>query len=197
MTVRKHCTPILALTFTLLLTLTARAQMSAYGSAALTDYVFFNNHDSAAKSDTGGIIGGAFYNFPIHSRLTAGIDARGSYSLGDRGGAFAAAALRIGFVPERVALRPYFQIGGGLVSSTFSVQQLTGSVVQGLTIQPTRFTSGGVEFAVGLDLRLSHSFDLRALEWGAIAPANSTGSIGSGWLTTGVVYHLPRLGRTP
>jgi hypothetical protein len=79
MTVRRHCTPILALTFTLLLTLTARAQVSAYGSAALTDYVFFNNHDSAAKSDTGGIIGGAFYNFPIHSRLTAGIDARGSY----------------------------------------------------------------------------------------------------------------------
>ncbi len=197
MTARRHLTPILALTFTLLLTLTARAQVSAYGSAALTDYVFFNNHDSAAKSDTGGIIGGVFYNFPIHSRLTAGIDARGSYALGDRGGAFAAAALRIGFVPERVALRPYFQIGGGLVSSTFSVQQLTGPVVQGLAIQPTRFTSGGVEFAAGLDLRLSHSFDLRALELGAIAPANSTGSVGSGWLTTGVVYHLPRLGRTP
>jgi hypothetical protein len=126
MTVRSHCTPFLALTFTLLLTLAARAQVSAYGSAALTNYTFFNNHDSAAKSDTGGIIGGAFYNFPIHSRLTAGIDARGSYGFGDRGGTFAAAALRIGFVPERVALRPYFQIGGGLVSSTFTNRQLTG-----------------------------------------------------------------------
>ncbi|HEY6376098.1 MAG TPA: hypothetical protein VIX90_11310 [Edaphobacter sp.] len=197
MTVRRHFTPILALTFTLLLTLAARAQVSAYGSAALANYVFFNNNASAAKSDTGGIIGGAFYNFPIHSRLTAGIDARGSYGLGDRGGTFAAAALRIGFVPERVALRPYFQIGGGLVSSTFSVRQLTGPVIQGLTIQPTRYTSGGVQFAAGLDLRLSHAFDLRAFELGAIAPVNSTGSVGSAWLTTGVVYHLPRLGRTP
>jgi hypothetical protein len=52
MTVRSHCTPILALTFMLLLTLTARAQVSAYGSAALTNYIFLNNNDSEAKSDT-------------------------------------------------------------------------------------------------------------------------------------------------
>jgi hypothetical protein len=170
MTVRSHCTPIFALTFAFLLTLTARAQVSAYGSVALTNYIFVNNNTSTAKSDTGGIIGGAFYNFPIHSRLTAGIDARASYGFGDRGGAFAAAALRIGFVPERVALRPYFQLGGGLVSSTFTFQQLTGPAIQGLTMQSTRFTSGGVEFAAGLDVRLSHSVDLRAFELGAIAP---------------------------
>jgi hypothetical protein len=197
MTVRRHRTQFLAFTFMLLFTLNAAAQVSAYGSTALTGYTFFNNNTSATKSDTGGIIGGVFYNFPIHSRLTAGIDARGSYAFGDRGGTFASAALRIGFVPERVVLRPYFQLGGGVVSSTFRVGQLTGPAIQGLTTQPTRFTSGGVEFAAGLDVRLSHSFDLRAFELGAIAPANSTGAVGSAWLNAGVVYHIPGRGRTP
>jgi hypothetical protein len=191
MTVRSHCTPILAFTFVFLLTLTARAQVSAYGSVALTNYTLFNNNSSAAKSDTGGLIGGAFYNFPIHSRLTAGIDARGSYGFGDRGGASAAVALRIGFVPERVALRPYFQLGGGLVSSTFTNGQITGPAIQGLTTQSTRFNSGGVEFAAGLDVRLNHSFDLRAFELGAIAPTSSIGA-GSAWLDAGVVYHFPK-----
>jgi hypothetical protein len=197
MTVRSHFTPFLVLTFTLLLTLTTRAQVSVYGSAALTDYIFFNNNDSAAKSDTAGIIGGAFYNFPIHSRLTAGIDARAACGFGDRGGTSAAVALRIGFVPERVPLRPYFQLGGGLVSSTFTNRQLTGPVIQGLTSQPTRFTSGGVEFAAGLDVRLNSSFDLRAFELGAIAPTNSTGAAGSAWLDAAVVYHFPGRRRTP
>jgi hypothetical protein len=192
MTVRSHCTPILALTFAFLLTLTARAQVSVYGSAALTDYIFVNNNTSAAKRDTAGIIGGAFYNFPIHSRLTAGIDARAAYGFGVRGGTSAAAALRIGFVPERVLLRPYFQLGAGLVSSTFTFQQLTGPAIQGLTLQSTRFTSGGVEFAAGLDVRLNHSFDLRAFELGAIAPVSSNGAAGSAWLDAGVVYHFPK-----
>ena len=192
MTIRSYCTPILALTFAFLLTLSARAQVSAYGAVALTDYSLFNNNVSAAKSDTGGIIGGVFYNFPIHSRLTAGIDARGSYGFGDRGGTAAAVALRIGFVPERVVLRPYFQLGGGVVSSTFRIGQLTGPVTEGLTTQPTRFTSGGIEFAAGLDIRLSKSFDLRAFELGAIAPTSSTGAAGSAWLDAGVVYHFPK-----
>jgi hypothetical protein len=192
MTIRRNLTSFLILTFAFLLPLTARAQVSAYGSVALTDYIFVNNNTSAAKSDTAGIIGGAFYNFPIHSRLTAGIDARGSYGFGNRGGASGAVALRIGFVPERVALRPYFQLGGGLVSSTFTNQQITGPAIQGLPTQPTRFTSGGVEFAAGLDVRLNHSFDLRAFELGAIAPTNSTGAAGSAWLDAGVVYHFPR-----
>jgi hypothetical protein len=183
MTVRSHCTPILAFTFAFLLTLTAWAQVSVYGSAALTDYIFVNNNTSTTKSDTGGIIGGAFYNFPIHSRLTAGIDVRGSYGFGDRGGAFAAAALRIGFVPEHVPLRPYFQLGGGIVNSTFTFRPIA---------EPSRFTSGGVEFAAGLDVRLNHSIDLRAFELGAIAPTNSTGAAGSAWLDAGVVYHFPR-----
>jgi hypothetical protein len=203
MIVRRHLTPFIALTFTFLLTFTClltpttRAQVSVYGSTALTDYSLVNNNETATKSDTGGIIGGGFYNFPIHSRLTAGIDARGSYGFGDRGGSFAAAALRIGFVPERMALRPYFQIGGGVVSSTFTTPQLTGPVTQVLTTQTTRFTNGGVEFAAGLDVRLNSAFDLRACELGAIASSSSTGAAGSAWLGAGFVYHLPSRGRTP
>jgi hypothetical protein len=194
MTVRRYFSPFFALIFMFLLTLTTRAQVSVYGSVALNNYVLSNNNNSAAKSDTGGIIGGAFYNLPIHSRLTAGIDARGTYGFGDRGGTSAAVAFRIGFVPERVILRPYFQIGGGFVSSTFTNRQITGPAIQGLTTQPTRFTSGAGGFAVGLDLRLNKSFDLRALELGALAPFSSNGTVGSAWLNAGVVYHFRRRG---
>ena len=122
----------------LLFTLTARAQVSPHRSRALANSSLFNGHDSAVKSDTGGINGGAFYNAPIHSGLNADIDARGSYAFDDRGGTSAAAALRLGLVPDRVAIPPYYQLGGGLVRSTFTNRQLTGPVIQGLTTQPTR-----------------------------------------------------------
>ena len=130
----------------------AFAQTSIYGSVALVDYVLQNDNSSAAKSDTAGFIGGVFYNFPIQSRLTAGVDARVSYGVGPRGGALATAALRIGFVPERVVLRPYFDLGGGVVTSTFNNGQITGPVTAGLSAQPTRVTSGGMDFAGGLDI---------------------------------------------
>jgi hypothetical protein len=60
---------------------------------------------------------GAFYNFPIQSRLAVGIDGRVLYCAGPHGGTTAAAALRIGFVPVRVPLRPYLEIGGRVVSA--------------------------------------------------------------------------------
>jgi hypothetical protein len=167
----------------------ALAQTSVYGSVAGVNYVFQNNNSSSAKSDTGGLIGGVFYNFPIHSRLTAGVDVRGSFGIGSRGGALAAAALRIGFVPERVVLRPYFQLGGGVVTSTFNINEITGPATQGLSQQSTRFTSGGLEFAGGLDVRLNHSFDLRAFELGAVA-GGSNQDVGSAFVDAGLVYHL-------
>ncbi len=169
----------------------ASAQTSIYGSVALVDYVLQNNNTSAAKSDTAGFIGGVFYNFPIQSRLTAGVDARGSFGVGARGGALATVALRIGFVPKRVVLRPYFDLGGGVVTSTFNNGQITGPVDAGLSAQPTRVTSGGVDFGAGLDIRLTDSFDLRAVELGAIAGAAEPG-VGSAFLDAGVVYHLHR-----
>jgi hypothetical protein len=133
------------------------AQTSIYGSVALVNYDFENNNTSAAKSDTAGFVGGVFYNFPIQSRLTAGVDVRGSFGVGSRGGALAAAALRIGFVPERVVLRPYLLLGGGVATSTFKINDITGPAAEGLTAQSTRFTSGGVEFVGGFDVRLSDS----------------------------------------
>jgi hypothetical protein len=172
------------------------AQTSVYGSVALVNYVFQNNNSSAAKSDTAGFIGGAFYNFPIHSRLTAGVDVRGSFGVGARGGALATAAFRIGFVPERVVLRPYFQLGGGVVTSTFGNDQIPQPAPQVFNSQPTRVTSGGVEFAGGLDIRLRDSFDLRAVELGAVA-GGSNRDVGSAFLDAGLVYHLHKRSRKP
>jgi hypothetical protein len=180
---------LLASLLLLVLTQNAFAQTSIYGSVALVNYVLQNNNSSAAKSDAAGFIGGVFYNFPIKSRLTAGVDVRGSYGVGPRGGALAAAAFRIGFVPEHVVLRPYFELGGGVATSTFTNGQITGPATFGLSAQPTRFTSGGLELGGGLDVRLTDSFDLRAFELGAIAGGSSPG-VGSAFLDAGVVYHL-------
>jgi hypothetical protein len=170
-------TSLLVLFFLIFPKQNAVAQTSIYGSVGLVNY----GVGTVIKSDTGGLIGGGYYNFPIKSRLTAGIDVRGSIGFGSRGGGFGAGALRIGFVPERVALRPYFQLGGGVVTTTFH----NGDTV--------RHTSGGVEFAGGLDVRLNRSFDLKAVELGAIAGGNQ--SVGSAFLDAGIVYHLRR--RTP
>jgi hypothetical protein len=188
----RYVTPLLALTLLLIPAPTANAQTSFYGSAALTDFAFFKGNDNTAKSDTGGLIGGAFYNFPIDSRLTAGIDGRVSYGIGSRGGTSVLAALRIGFVPDHVPLRPYFQVGGGVVSSTVNDNQITGPVAAGLTTQNTRFTSGAAEFAVGLDIRLTDSLDLCLPELGAAAPTSnaSTTTVGTAFFDAGVVYHF-------
>ena len=161
------------------------AQLSVFGSAALTNDCLKNNGVLSCKSDTGGVIGGVLYNFPIESRLSAGIDARASYSFGPRGGQSVTAAFRIGFVPHVNPLRPYFELGGGVVTSTFNDNQLTGLVTAGLTSTSTRRTSGGAEFAVGLDIRLTPRFDLRALELGATG-----GTVGGAFLDAGLVYHL-------
>jgi hypothetical protein len=91
--------------------------------------------------------------------------------------------------PPAVVLRPYFLLGGGVATSTFKINDITGPAAEGLTTQPTRFTSGGVEFAGGLDVRLSDSFDLRAVELGAVAGASNQG-VGSAFLDAGLVYHL-------
>src|ERR1700722_13026936 len=131
MTFFRTFTPLVCLFALFLPTKTTQAQVSIYGTGALTNYCLANHGTSACKSDSGGFIGGMFYNFPIQSRLTAGIDLRGSYSFGSRGGTSEAAALRIGFVPHRVALRPYFQLGGGVVSSTFTIGEITGPATQG------------------------------------------------------------------
>ena len=99
----------------------AEAQVSAYGMVGLSRYGFSYQGDSYSfKDDTASLRGGAFYTFPIHSRLTAGIDGRVLYAPASYGGTTADVALRVGFVPMRNRLRPYFEIGGGVVSSVIN-----------------------------------------------------------------------------
>jgi hypothetical protein len=177
-------TSLLVFLFLLVPKQNAIAQTSIYGSVAVVNYGINYYNGSTIKGDTAGLIGGAFYNFPIQSRLTAGLDFRGSFGIGSGGGGLGAAALRIAFVPERVALRPYFQLGGGVATTTFH------------NGQTTRYTSGGLELAGGLDVRLNNSFDLRAIELGAVAGGTHQ-SVGSAFVDAGLVYHLRKRPRTP
>ncbi len=179
MTLVRCLTFLLVLLFLIIPKQKAVAQTSIYGSVAVVNYGVNYSGYSTIKGDTGGLIGGGFYNFPIHSRLTAGVDIRGSFGIGSGGGALGTAALRIGFVPERVALRPYFQLGGGVATTTFHNGQFA------------RHTSGGLELAGGLDIRLNDSFDLRAVELGAVAGGTNQ-SVESAFIDGGIVYHLHR-----
>ena len=159
----------------------AEAQVSAYGMVALSSYGFaYQGNSYSFSNETASLGGGAFYNFPVHSRLTAGIDGRGLYSPASRGGTTADVALRIGFVPTRIPLRPYLEIGGGVVSAV---------LVPGTNTQ--RVTNGAAEFLGGLDIRLTDSVDLRAVEYGAAAgPTNNGTTSAVGFLDAGLVYHF-------
>jgi hypothetical protein len=158
----------------------AEAQVSAYCMVGLSRYGFTYQGDTSFKDDTASFGGGAFYNFPIHSRLTAGIDGRVLYGPASYGGTTADVALRVGFVPTRVRLRPYFEIGGGVVSSVSSPGY-----------EPQRITNGAAEFLGGLDIRLTNSVDLRAVEWGAAAGfSNNDRTSAVGFLNAGIVYHF-------
>jgi hypothetical protein len=174
--------PRFGLFLLLLPTQTVRAQTSVYGTVAATNFCLNSSSHLSCKRDTLGFLVGGFYNFPIQSRLTAGIDGRLSYGLGTRGGVSVTSALRIGFVPHHNPLRPYFQLGGGVVSSA-----------GGDSDQGQRKTSGAVQLAYGLDIRLTSSIDLRALEIGAATgggPSSNPGA-GTAYINAGVVYHFP------
>jgi len=171
--------PIIALL--ILPTSSAQAQVSAYCMAALTSYGFsYQNNSYNFPVDAASLVGGAFYNFPIRSRLTAGIDGRVLYGPGSYGGTTATGALRIGFVPTRVRLRPYFELGGGVISARLK----TGG--------PTEYvTNGGAELIFGLDVRLTDSIDLRAIDYGAaVGPTNNGTTSGVVFLGAGFVYHF-------
>jgi hypothetical protein len=164
-----------------LATSSAQAQVSAYGMAALTSYGFsYQNSSFHFPVDAASLGGGAFYNFPIHSRLTAGIDGRVLYGPGSYGGTTATGALRVGFVPTRIRLRPYFELGGGVVSARVKTGQA-----------PEYVTNGAAELIFGLDIRLTDSIDLRAIDYGAAAgPSNNGTASAVEFLGAGVVYHF-------
>ena len=186
MTSIRRLTPLFGILLLLIVQRSAHAQTSIYFTPTLTAYGYASSNSTNFKSDSGGFIAGIFYNFPIDSRLTAGIDARASYSFGPRGGDFETAALRIAFVPEKIRLRPYFQIGGGVVSSSPDPGSLPGAA------DHTRRTNGAAELTLGLDIRLTDSFDLRAIEFGAAAggSSNSSPDAVASFADIGLVYHL-------
>jgi hypothetical protein len=171
----------------------AKGQVSVYATPMFTGWCITDSNSCTIDHGSGGIGGGAFYNFPIKSRVTVGIDVRGSDSFGKSGGDAFSASFRIGFVPHKVRLRPYFQIGGGVVSAPYTEVHAICGLSCNVTTTNERATNGAALIAFGLDIRLTRSFDLRALEYGAEAGGNasSTHFISEfGFLSTGVVYHF-------
>ena len=127
---------------------------------------------------------GITYNFPIQSRLTAGIDFRGSISPGATGGGFGAASLRFGFVPHHNPLRPYLQLGGGFVTSKVAASySTTGN---------QSVTNDSIDLAFGLDVRITPSFDWRAVEIASAAGNSGSTTVAVASIGTGIVYHFPK-----
>jgi hypothetical protein len=168
----------------LLLTQLLRAQGAVYGGVSLTNYCYTVNNGLGNQCGTDGAGGtfGGFYNFPIQSRLTAGLDAHLGFGTGSVKGVKGLASVRFGVVPHRNPLRPYLEIGGGFVSS--HIPQLTNIV------GPQTITSGALEIGVGLDVRITPRVDWRAIELES-ASGGGTRTAGSASLSTGIVYRFP------
>jgi hypothetical protein len=172
----------------------ARAQVSVYGTGAVAGYSVKPDTSStfSFKSNAPGFVVGGFYNFPIDSRVTVGVDLRLAESPGSKGGTAGAAALRIGVVPHHVPLRPYFEIGGGVISTSTNAELVNDQVRAGT------YTNGAAMLAFGLDVRVTHSLDIRVLDLGAEAGGSTTngatahGSAGAAYADTGIVFHFGR-----
>ncbi len=158
------------------------AQTSVYGAVAITAYGVEPSNSSALsfKSGTPGFVVGGFYNLPIDSRVTVGLDARLEESPGAKGGTAGAVCLRIGFVPHQVRLRPYFELGGGFLSTSTNTELVNDGVTAGT------YSNGAAAVAFELDIRVTSTIDIRALELGEEASSTS----GTVYLNTGVVYHF-------
>lgn len=168
----------------------AHAQFSTYATVSATPFGFSgaNYNGVSFKAETGSFTVGTFYTFPSSSRFKAGIDARYLYGPGYNGGQAFNAALRVAFVPTQNRLRPYLQIGGGVVhtdlNETYCSGFSCGTFHQGIT-------NGVANIDFGLDIRLTPSVDWRAIDYGAAAAgSNGATRAGLGWIGTGAVYHF-------
>ena len=161
---------------------TAKAQTSVYAAAAITAWGIepVNSSNLSLKSGAPGFVAGAFYNFPIDSRVTVGLDVRLAESPGAKGGTAGAAALRVGFVPHRIRLRPYFELGGGFLTTSTNTELVNDGVKAGT------YSNGALAVAFGLDIRVTSAIDVRALELGEEATTTS----GVAYLDAGIVYHF-------
>lgn len=161
---------------------TAGAQVSVYGTGAIAEYGLkpVNSSTFSFKSGAPGFLIGGFYNFPIASRVTVGFDLRLAESPGAKGGTAGALAFRVGFVPHHVPLRPYFQIGGGVIRTSTNAELVNDRVTSGT------YSNGTAIIAFGLDIPVTHSIDIRALDIGSEA----SGSSGAVYADTGIVFHF-------
>jgi hypothetical protein len=187
-----------ALVFTaLLFSHAASAQTSVYASAELTNYGYSSTANGTLNyspgtgsysyyADGAGISGGAFYLFPSESRLKAGVDLRGMYSPGSRGGAGSFGSLRVEFVPHENPLRPYFEIGGGFLTTVYASAASNPFGGRG------RITSGAADIDFGLDVRTSSRLAIKA-ELGGFSGTN----VGHASLGVGLSYTLhPRAAKS-
>src|ERR1019366_10712650 len=101
-------------------------------------------------------------------------------SPGIKGGTASALAFRIGFVPNVVRLRTYFEIGGGVVSTSTNAELVNDGVPAGT------YTGGAAMIAFGLDIRITNRIDFRLLDIGS--EANS--SNGMAYANSGIVFHF-------
>lgn len=162
----------------------AGAQVSVYGTGAVAEYALkpVNSNTFSFKSGAPGFVIGGFYNFPIDSRVTVGFDVRLAENPGAKGGTASAVAFRVGFVPHQVRLRPYFAIGGGVVSTSTNTELVNDGVRSG------SYTNGAAIIAFGLDIPVTHSIDIRALDIGSEA----SGTSGAVYADSGIVFHFGR-----
>ena len=162
------------------------AQTSVYGSVGIADYGYkVNSPDFLVYRARPAFGAGTTVLFLSQSRLKAGIDARFSGSPGTGGGVNAIAAVRFAFVPHQVRVSPYFQIGGGLASTTYPTYTVVTSGFGSTVISSrTRLTGGLLSLAAGLNVRVNDKWSIRAFDLSSSAGTK----VGTAGMTTGVIY---------
>ena len=152
-------------------------QTSVYGTVDLSVFSTDIGNGRIYGSDKIGFVAGGFYTFASDSRFKPGVDVRVVEQPANSGGTAVLGALRVSFVPHKNPLRPYLQIGGGVISATNNDNGFATS---------QRKTGGGLEIDFGLDIRVTRHIDLRLPDYGAAAG----GTTGTAWLGSGLVYHF-------
>jgi hypothetical protein len=185
-----RCVPVLLFLLAPFLAPSLKAQTSVYGTANIQEFGFTgaNYGNGSYKPANGSITAGAFYTFPSSSRFKAGIDGRFLYGPGFNGGSAYTGALRVSFVPNRNRLRPYFQLGGGVVRT-----QRKQTICSGFACNTTtsEVTGGALQLDFGLDIRVTERFDIRAIDYGADAGSSGNDARPAvGFFGAGVVYHF-------
>lgn len=179
--------------FASLLSAAASAQTSVYASAELTNYGYTSPVDGnftyvpgtghySVYRDGGGISGGAVHLFSSDSRFKVGVDFRGMYGPGSRGGAGGFSSVRLALIPHRNPLLPYVQVGGGFLTTMYASAESNPTGGRG------RVTSGAAGFALGLDIRTTSRFTIKAIELDGFAGSN----VGHASIGVGVSYTLPQ-----